>query len=371
MKTRTAITFGITVFWITLILVSGARAIENSDCLECHGDSSLTRTASQGTNDSLFVDQKGFQYSVHNLNGISCVDCHVEITTLEMDNEVPHGLALAPVECGGCHEAEAAAYRQGIHQQASSKGMTIQCYACHGYHNVVSGENLPVLERENRSCLKCHEPNRYHNWLPQKETHFSFVQCTVCHAPDAPHHIHLRFYDLAQKEFLRPEAIFAALGTDSKGFLPMFNTDAKADELNREEFENMVFVLSRRGIHVAFHAELLSEQDPVVHQVTRVSAQRACEDCHAPESQFFASVSIFFVDQDGEGHQVKVDRKVLESYSVNNFYLPGGSRMRQLDLVGIVVVLAAGAGVLLHLLGRVVTAPLRRRRRGNPDTNEQ
>lgn len=366
MTTKTDIVCGITVCCLTLFLASGARAIDNGECLECHGDASLTRTVSQGVNDSLFVDQKAFQYSVHNINGIGCVDCHADIGELDMEQDVPHGLALAPVECGGCHEAEAADYRRGVHQQASSKGMTIQCYACHGYHNVVSGENLPVLERENRSCLKCHEPVRYHNWLPQKETHFSFVQCTVCHAPDAPHHIHLRFYDLAKKEFLRPEAIFAALGTDSQGFLPMFNSDGIVDELNRDEFENMVFVLSRRGIHVAFHAELLSEQDPVVHQVTRVSAQRACEDCHAPGSQFFASVSIFFVDQDGEGHQIKVDRKVLESYSVNNFYLPGGSRLRQLDLAGIAVVLAAGVGVMLHLLARVVTAPLRRRQRENP-----
>lgn len=370
MKRRTWILIGIIVSCFPLAAVSGASAIDNGECLECHGDESLTRQGSEGANSSLYVDQKTFQYSVHNLNGIGCVDCHADIATLDSAQDVPHSLTLAPVNCGSCHEAEAVEYRKGVHQQASSKGMTIQCYACHGYHDVVSGEHRPVIERENRSCLKCHEPKRHHNWLPQKETHFSYVQCTVCHAPDAPHHIHLRFYDLAKRDFLRPEALFSALGTDSQGFLTMFNRDERVDELNAEEFENMVFVLSRRGLHVTFHAELLSEREPSVHQVSRVSAQRSCEDCHAPDSRFFDSVAVSFVDQEGVGHQIKVDRKVLESYSVSNFYLPGGSRVRKLDQIGILAVLGAGAGISLHLLGRAVTAPWRRRRRAESEARQ-
>ena len=344
-----------------LLWVPGASAIENSECMECHGDESLARTKSQGINSSLFVDQKAFQYSVHNINGIQCVDCHADIAELAADQEVPHSLDLTPVNCTGCHEAEAVAYTKGVHQQASSKGMTIQCYACHGYHNVVSGENLPVLERENKSCLKCHEPDKYHNWLPQKETHFTYVQCTVCHAPETAHLIHLRFYDLAKKDFLAPETVFSALGTDVDGFLPMFNQDNK-EELSAEEFDNMVFTLGRRGLHVTFHAELLSRPVPNIHQVSKVPAKRVCEDCHAHDSHFFETVSIFFMDKEGTPNQFAVERKVLESYSMNNFYLPGSSRMRQLDKFGILAVVGVGAGIVLHLLGRVATRPLRRKR---------
>ncbi len=365
-------TFGfawIIVSCITLLWIPRASAIENSECLDCHGDDSLVRTESQGTNSSLYVEQKAFQYSIHNINGIQCVDCHNDISELQTDKDVPHSISLNSVNCGGCHETEAAEYMKGVHQQASGKGMTIQCYACHGYHDVVSGENRTVLERENRSCLKCHEPDKYHSWLPQKETHFSYVQCTVCHAPDTPHHIHLRFYDLAKKEFLSPETVFSALGTDIDGFLPMFNKDDKATELNIDEFENMVFTLSKRGVHASFHAELLSESRPNIHQVTKVAAKRTCEDCHAPGAQFFDSVSIFFVGKDGAAHQVAVDRKVLESYSVNNFYVPGGSRVRQIDFWGILAVVGAGAGIMLHLLGRTVTVPLRRKR--HHDSQEQ
>lgn len=353
------------VFWS----VTAVSAIENRECMDCHGDSSLTRKDSTGASDSLFVDIKGFQVSVHNLNGIQCVDCHADITALDMDQDVPHSLTLAPVNCAGCHEAETAGYQQGVHHKASSKGITIQCYACHGYHDVVSTENQPVRERENKSCLKCHEPSRFHNWLPQKETHFTYVQCTVCHAPDTPHQIHLRFYDLAKKQFLSAEAVFEALGTDAEGFLPMFakGQDGAVDALSSEAFDNMVFALNRRGVHATFHAELLSEREPLIHQVTKVSAKRTCEDCHAPNSKFFDSVALMFVCQDGSARKVKIDRKVLESYNVNNFYVPGGARVRLIDKVGLLAVLGAGCGVMLHLLGRAVTAPIRRRRSHDGD----
>lgn len=371
MKMKTPILTAI-IFSSTLLLwATGSLAVENSECMECHGDSSLARTASQGINSSLFVDQKLFQHSVHNINGIQCVDCHADITELAMDQDVPHGVALAPVNCAGCHESEAAEYTKGVHLQASSKGITIQCYACHGYHDVVSSENRPVLERENRSCLKCHEPEKFHNWLPQKDSHFTFVQCTVCHAPDTPHRIHLRFYDLAKKEFLQPEVVLSALGTDFDGFLAKFDMDGKTDELNAEEFDDMVFALNRRGVHASFHAELLSEREPRIHQITKVAAKRTCEDCHAPDSKFFESVALFFVDKEGGAHQYAVDRKVLESYSVNNFYVPGGGRMRQLDLYGILAVVGAGAGVSLHLLGRIVTAPYRKKRQAHPTPGEK
>lgn len=352
------IVFFVFVFWGAI----AASAIENSDCMDCHGDSSLTRKDSQGGNNSLFVELKVFQRSVHNINGIQCVDCHADILSLDMDKELPHSLTLAPVNCGGCHEAETAGYQQGVHHQASSKGVTIQCYACHGYHDVVSTENQPVRERENKSCLKCHEPSKFHNWLPQKETHFTYVQCTVCHAPDTAHQIHLRFYDLAKKEFLSSDTVFSALGTDAEGFLSMFNKSGSVDGLSLKDFDNMVFALNRRGVHATFHAELLSEREPLIHQVTKVSARRTCEECHSPNSKFFDSVALVFVGKDGSTHKEKVDRKVLESYNLNNFYMPGGSRVRMLDKIGLLAILGAGCGIMLHLLGRVVTAPMRRRR---------
>ena len=223
-------------------------AVENDECMECHGDDSIARESSKGINDQIHFEYREFQYSVHNINGIGCVDCHSDISELNMDNDVPHEVELAPVVCSTCHEEEGEAYTHSVHYQASKKGMNIQCYACHGYHFVKSQKSKPVLERENSSCLKCHDPFNQHNWLPQKETHFTYVQCTVCHAPDTPRHIHLRFYDLVTNSFLTPQDIFTALNTDLDSFMPLLDTDASG-QLSRKEFENLVFILKRRGIY--------------------------------------------------------------------------------------------------------------------------
>ena len=271
--------FVLHIFLFIFLLPIQSLAIENDECMECHGDSSIERESSQGVNELIYFDYRQFQYSIHNINGISCIDCHTDITELNFDNDVPHSAELAPVVCFSCHEDEAEAYLKSVHHKASKKGMNIQCYACHGYHFVKSTVNKPVLERENKSCLKCHNPYNVHAWLPQKETHFTYVQCTVCHAPDAPRHIHLRFYNLVTNTFLQSQEILTALNTDMDSFMPLIDVDANG-AINPEEFENMVFILKRRGIHATFHGELLSEHQPQVHQVNRGAAQRNCEDCH-------------------------------------------------------------------------------------------
>lgn len=339
-----------------------ADAIENEECMDCHGDSSLGRTDSTGMQEHVFVEDMKFKYSSHNLNGITCVDCHADITELNFDEDVPHSTALAQVDCADCHEGEAEAYIKSVHQELSGKGIDIQCYACHGYHYITSAAVKSVKERENKSCLKCHDPFTHHNWLPQKATHFDYVQCTVCHAPDAPRHIHLRFYNLVKKEFFETKDIMDALGTDIDGFMPLLSQDGD-EVLNVEEFENMVFLLKKRGVHTTFHGELLSEQEPIIHQVSRAAAKRDCNTCHLPNSPFFEEVVLFFADQDGAAYHFKVDRAVLATYSVSNFYAPGGTRIRGLDIIGMALVGATLAGILLHLAARLVTSPRRRKRR--------
>lgn len=347
-----------------------ANAVENEECMDCHGDSSLGRIESEGIQDQVFVDDIKFKYSSHNINGITCVDCHADIAELNFEDEVPHSVSLAVVDCAGCHEMEAAAYNESVHRALSAKGLDIQCYACHSYHYLTSSAAKSIKERENKTCLKCHDPFTHHNWLPQKETHFDYVQCTVCHAPDASRHIHLRFYDLVGQKFFQPAAILDSLGTDIEGFMTLLSQDGD-EVINVEEFEDMVFLLKKRGVYTTFHGELLSEQEPVIHQVSQAAAKRDCETCHLPDSPFFEEVALFFADENGVSHHFKVDRAVLATYSVSNFYAPGGTRIRELDLIGMILVGATIAGILLHLSSRLMTIPLRRKRRAAQSRDDE
>ncbi len=135
--------------------ISVAQAPSNEECFICHGDPDLSKTTSDGKKISLFVDQKGFDTSVH--HRLACVLCHSDIA------EVPHREGeLQRVECGKCHSEEATEFLDSIHFRSIRRGDVFApgCKDCHGKHDVRSHEdplsrsakvNVPNL------CGTCHE----------------------------------------------------------------------------------------------------------------------------------------------------------------------------------------------------------------------
>ena len=255
-------------------------AIENEECNGCHSDESLNRTEEQNIDShymriNLFVDENKFNNSVHNINGIICVDCHDDIEELNYDEEVPHKKSLEPVSCPTCHEDEGIAFVNSVHMQARGKGIIMKCYACHDYHYVTHQEAFSIAERENSMCLKCHNPNRSHDWLPQKNAHFDLVECTACHAPEVSHHIHLKLYDLVNNEFLSGEEILETLKIEYADFMSLLDKDEDGS-INNEELDNLVLILRQKGVHSIFHAELVAELEPAVHQIIINEAAKNC-----------------------------------------------------------------------------------------------
>ena len=367
MKRKICLTLGVFSVLISSCLVPvAAFAIENDECMECHSDDTLVRNESEGMKKDLFLDYNKFKYSVHNVNGITCVDCHADIEELNWDNEVPHPTSLAMVDCEGCHEDEGEAYLDSVHKKAGGKGITIPCYACHGYHFVTHLEADSVFERENKFCLKCHNPDNFHDWLPQKETHFAFVECAVCHAPESPRYISLRFFDLVSEQFLGAKDLLAALDTDYDTFMDKLDKD-KDGIISLPELEDMVFLLRQKDIRGTFHGELVMEMLPTVHHINRGGANRECDQCHNPQSPFFEEVYITLNKADGTGQRQKVERRVLESYYVNHFYAIGGTRIRNLDKIGLVLIVGGLSVVMGHLLVRIATMPARRKRKEKKD----
>jgi hypothetical protein len=47
----------------------GADRIPDADCLQCHGDSELSKTNAEGRTISLFVDEARFRVCTHATNG--------------------------------------------------------------------------------------------------------------------------------------------------------------------------------------------------------------------------------------------------------------------------------------------------------------
>jgi hypothetical protein len=360
------ISFGLAIAVACFAVAPVARAaIENSECFGCHNDAGLSRSETDAVTHSrmseqLFVDEEKFSHSVHHNNGIGCVDCHADIINLNYEEEVPHKKQLEPVNCTMCHDATGAAFKQSVHMQIRGKGITMNCNACHGYHYVTRQESLSVAERTNNSCEKCHNPYQSHGWLPQKSQHFSFVECVVCHVPEAPRHLRLSFFDMVTNKLYSGQEILKILGISENDFMPLLDRN-KDEIINVNEFEDLELLLRQKNVHAIFHAELVAEMHPVVHQVNRGTALRDCKTCHSADSPYFKAVVLALTKDDGSADHFQVDRAVLESFSLRHFYALGGTRMKLLDKIGFLLLAGGFFTVLGHSAVRIVTDAIRRK----------
>jgi formate dehydrogenase gamma subunit len=129
-------------------------ALENSDCLECHADKTLTKT-NAGKAISLFVDEARFRASAHKTN--ACVGCHAGLKKSHPDDN----LAAKPVNCAACHPRQSESYGASVHGLALAAGQAASatCVDCHGVHDVLppSSPASPLhFSRLAATCGQCH-----------------------------------------------------------------------------------------------------------------------------------------------------------------------------------------------------------------------
>ncbi len=107
--------------------------MSNADCQRCHGQPEL-RAADDGR--SLFVDAAEFGRSIHARSGVSCAQCHSEVTPSE---ERSCQTITRPVDCATCHQAEVDRYRRGVHGKLIAAGdrNAPSCQDCHGRHDTL------------------------------------------------------------------------------------------------------------------------------------------------------------------------------------------------------------------------------------------
>jgi formate dehydrogenase gamma subunit len=136
---------------LLFLLAFGSLGIAgpNDVCLECHSDTSLTRTLPNGAIQSLTVTPDSLARSVH--AELSCVDCHADLKNF---TDFPHPEKLAAVRCAICHGGEAADVAHGAHEGK------LKCAACHGSHKILSPSDprSPLaVGKVNRVCADCHD----------------------------------------------------------------------------------------------------------------------------------------------------------------------------------------------------------------------
>ena len=122
----------IPVITLSTLFSTGLYAQDNSDCLMCHSDNTLTGKKN-GKTFSVFVDSTKFNASVH--GGIQCVDCHADLE----GTDFPHKTDVAPAQCASCHDDEQQLYSESIHGEEVAKGdpLAPRCQNCHGSHDIL------------------------------------------------------------------------------------------------------------------------------------------------------------------------------------------------------------------------------------------
>ncbi len=119
-------------FSLCILLFFSASLPAQDECMECHGESDLTKLDAQEREISLFVDLAKYANSIH--GEFDCVDCHADAA------EIPHEETLQKVDCSMCHEEAQEAYQTSVHAK-NGVAEAASCADCHGKHQILSVHN--------------------------------------------------------------------------------------------------------------------------------------------------------------------------------------------------------------------------------------
>jgi predicted CXXCH cytochrome family protein len=159
------------------------------ECIECHGDHTLTMTLGDATEKTLFADAAVVARSRH-AGKATCVDCHPDA------REVPHPerqflsarqFRVAMSEyCQRCHFSDYQRTLDSVHAEPLKRGDVTApvCVDCHGGHDV-DRPNAPRT-RVADTCARCHEgiAKRYAASVHGRDVAKDIADvptCTDCH----------------------------------------------------------------------------------------------------------------------------------------------------------------------------------------------
>jgi hypothetical protein len=148
-----------------LLSAGGARA---QDCLDCHGEPGSTVQFADGETLDVTIDRKAWDASVHGSIGLSCTDCHTDITEYphpDLRDRTPRDLTLRLYPtCQQCHEEQYKKTLDSVHQQILAAGnkKAAVCADCHDPHaqKRITDEEGNLLPEGRiaipRTCARCH-----------------------------------------------------------------------------------------------------------------------------------------------------------------------------------------------------------------------
>ncbi len=332
-------------------------------CGKCHEDKYASQRGSIHYNLSFHVG--GTFVRRGNPKAPVCTDCHGfhavgPKTTYE---------TLSGIPCRKCHEDIFVIYAQSVHGMARAKGehRAPLCASCHFAHEI---KFTAMTDKIKAACLGCHKgvEGAHKKWLPNSELHLRVVACAACHAPASGKGIYLQLVDQKTGEPFTREQILPLLGTSSEELSKRLN--AHGQGLDSYELSYILKQLNERGAgaRVTYLGRMDVNKYSEAHQLSlKKNAISECESCHSKDSKFLKRVTLAVVKTEGGMERYTLEPDVLTSIfstlSSRQFYVLGGTRVALLDWAGLFIVCCALLVPIAHVTIRVLTAPLRKKRK--------
>lgn len=164
---------------------------DNSACLGCHSAPGMQTQLPSGEALYLTVEAQTYAQSVHGKQGITCVQCHTDISGY------PHPAVTADTHrdftlqmyktCIQCHEDKYKETLDSTHQKALAAGniQAAVCTDCHGAHDITPPDE--PRSRIPQTCGRCHSQiydlykESVHGAALIGEGNPDVPSCTDCH----------------------------------------------------------------------------------------------------------------------------------------------------------------------------------------------
>lgn len=334
---------------VTLLFANHSFAArENSDCLECHSEQSITKQGGK----RLYIDPRRFSETSHKF--IGCASCHVSVT----DTHPADGVKPSHPVCRECHSDIAQEYAHSLH------GKNATCADCHNPHQARKSVSVSGAEM-NAICSRCHTlpatVKNHEKWLPQAGLHLNYLPCITCHTGSKEYYINL-FMDKEDSKggFHLSTYDELAQQTSDKGVSSLVDTNGD-DYISLQELRN--FNKQARSSGMRLRGMMMPEV--MTHSFQILDNRRDCTFCHSSGTHIMQTSFVSFPTKSGAFDRLPVEPGAVLHvlYGAPDFYMAGGTRSKPLSIIGAIII-ACG---LIMPVGHGFMRFLTRKNRENED----
>lgn len=310
-------------------------ANDDSSCLGCHSKPGFVKTLANGEILLLTIDENHFSQTVHANEGLSCTDCHLNITGFPHDDFSARSLREVSVQlytvCKKCHEVQYNQTLDSIHQKelAGGNNNAAICTDCHNPHiqkritDPATGQLLPearllipltcarchsaiyeaykssihgaaLTDEKNQdvpTCISCHG---VHNIQDPRTNTFrtnSPLLCSKCHTDPA-----------IMDKYGIPTNVLNTYVSDFHG-----TTITLFEETNANQLSNKPVCYDCHGVH-----DIKNVDDPVYGIAMKGNLLKKCQVCHPDATANFPSAWM--------SHYIPSQDKYPLVFYINIFY---------------------------------------------------